>query len=249
MFKKTAVIYLFLLNILFCFSDESAHYILSKADEKRSPSYNEYKSEFEIITIENKTVTEHNKLRVFIKKDNEQYSSIAFFETPASQKGRKMLMVGTDTWLYVPGSRNPVRISASQKLSGNASTGDILSVNYSNDYTPVIIGYETINDIETVKLELTASKTGVTYYKIILWIDKNSYKSVKAEYYTRSMKLLKTGYFRKYEIYNGKEICTEILIADGISNDKITIIKNSGFTKTALKTAYFQHELLKDLNL
>ncbi|HBD94943.1 MAG: hypothetical protein A2015_08300 [Spirochaetes bacterium GWF1_31_7] len=240
---------LIVINSTLCFGIDDPASILKKVDDTRGPSFSTYQTTIEVITTEKKVITEQNKLTVIIQRGNDSVSSIAFFETPEDQKGRKMLMVGTDTWLYIPGSKKPVKISPAQKLSGNASTGDILSVNYSGDYTPSITGNEKIGNFDCVQLELIAAKKSVTYYKIILWVDKKEYKPVKAEYYTKSLKLLKTAYFRKFEMINNKEICTESIIVDAIFNDKVTIIKNYDFRKSDKTQSYFSKDFIKDVSL
>src|SRR4029079_1871267 len=42
-----------------------------------------------------------------------------------TQKGREVLAVGEKTWLLIPGASRPIQVSASQKLLGGASLGEI----------------------------------------------------------------------------------------------------------------------------
>ena len=52
------------------------------------------------------------------------HKSLVLMRSPAEQ-GQKVLMLGDDFWLLMPGSQRPIRITPTQKLLGDASTGDI----------------------------------------------------------------------------------------------------------------------------
>ncbi len=50
-------------------------------------------------------------------------------------RGRKFLMVGDKAWLIVPGSNNPIAVTANQRMLGAISFADIARVRLSRDYT------------------------------------------------------------------------------------------------------------------
>src|SRR4051812_13708880 len=52
------------------------------------------------------------------------------------EKGRHLLMLGDDMWIYLPDPSRPVRITPLERLSGDATNGDVARTNYSTDYTP-----------------------------------------------------------------------------------------------------------------
>ena len=70
-----------------------------------------------------------------------QRKSLVLMRSPAEQ-GQKVLMLGDDFWLLMPGSQRPLRITPSQKLLGDASTGDIATMSWSDDYTGAVVGEE-----------------------------------------------------------------------------------------------------------
>ena len=49
-------------------------------------------------------------------------------------KGRHLLMLGDDMWIYLPDTSRPVRITPLERLSGDASNGDVARTNYAVDY-------------------------------------------------------------------------------------------------------------------
>ncbi|MBA0084795.1 MAG: outer membrane lipoprotein-sorting protein, partial [Acidobacteria bacterium Pan2503] len=46
------------------------------------------------------------------------------FQSP-QEKGRHLLMLGDDMWIYLPDTSRAVRITPLQRLTGNASNGDV----------------------------------------------------------------------------------------------------------------------------
>jgi hypothetical protein len=75
---------------------------------------------------------------VFVQAD---HKSLVLMRSPAEQ-GQKVLMLGDDFWLLMPGSQRPLRITPSQKLLGDASTGDIATMSWSQDYNGTLAGEE-----------------------------------------------------------------------------------------------------------
>jgi hypothetical protein len=70
-----------------------------------------------------------------------QHKSLVLMRSPA-EAGQKVLMLGDDFWLLLPGSQRPLRITPMQKLLGDASTGDIATMSWAEDYTGTLVGEE-----------------------------------------------------------------------------------------------------------
>jgi len=69
------------------------------------------------------------------------HKSLVLMRSPAEQ-GQKVLMLGDDFWLLMPGSQRPMRITPMQKLLGDASTGDIATLSWAEDYAGQRVGEE-----------------------------------------------------------------------------------------------------------
>src|SRR5574343_1302408 len=67
--------------------------------------------------------------------------SLILFRSPG-EVGQKVLMSGDDFWMLLPGSARPMRITPLQKLLGDASTGDIATMSWAEDYGGSLIGEE-----------------------------------------------------------------------------------------------------------
>ena len=59
--------------------------------------------------------------------------SLVLMKSPA-EAGQKMLMLADQFWLLMPDTQRPLRITATQKLLGDASTGDVANMTWSEDY-------------------------------------------------------------------------------------------------------------------
>lgn len=111
---------------------------------------------------------------------------------PPRDKGQIMLQTGDNMWLYLPRINKAMRISERNSFSNSDfSNTDILNARLSDDYTPILLGEESLNDEETFKLELNAKSEDVTYAKIHYWIRKKDLFPVRRDYYTYSGYLLK----------------------------------------------------------
>ena len=127
-----------------------------------------------------------------------QRRSLVLMRTP-SEAGQKVLMLGDDFWLLLPGSQRALRITPSQKLLGDASTGDIATLSWADDYTGTLAGDGPCPAPEAARscrqLSLTATRKGVSYARIELWIGKARSEPVAAELYVQSDKLAKRARF------------------------------------------------------
>lgn len=128
-------------------------------------------------------------------KDNGD-KQLTIYVAPSRVKGDKILMVnGDDIWFYTP-KTDRVRHLASnakkQKVQGSDySYQDMEQRDYKKDFTSKLVGNEKVEGIECYKVEAIPTETGPNYSKIIYWIDKDKFISVKCEFYEDD-ELLKT---------------------------------------------------------
>lgn len=150
-----------------------------------------------------------------------EHRSLVLMQSPA-EKGQKVLMLGDDFWLLMPSSQRPLRITPLQKLLGDASTGDVATLSWSEDYSGELQGEERCGEQPCLKLTLQALRKGVSYQRILLWVGKTRHEPLRAELYVQSDKLAKTAEFR-YE-KNG-QLISEMLLQDALSQRKLTQVR------------------------
>jgi outer membrane lipoprotein-sorting protein len=155
-------------------------------------------------------------------------NSLAEYMAPPRVKGRMLLMLDRNMWFLKPDLKKPVPISPRQKLSGNASNGDIASTNYAGDYKAESVSNETVNGKECYALNLVSTTKKATYDRIRYWIDKERNVGVKAEFYTVSGKLLKTAMFEYGNTLQLDEetrpFISKMVITDAVVRENITTL-------------------------
>ena len=119
-------------------------------------------------------------------------------------KGRHLLMLGDDMWIYLPDTSRPVRITPLERLSGDASNGDVARTNYAVDYTAAYVRDEKVGEEECYVLDLTARRKGATYQRILYWVRVEDARPVRAEFYLTSGKHIKSATFDEYAPFGGK---------------------------------------------
>lgn len=178
-----------------------------------------------------------------------QFASLLRFVQPARDTGKLMLKSGNDLWFFDPGTKASVRISPQQRLMGQASNGDVVTVNFARDYKASLAGEESIQDGErknrrTYKLMLAGSTDDAAYSTIELWVDADNNAPLKARFFADSGRLLKTAYYRRFQQQLGAERPTETVIIDGLNPQAVTIVRFSDFTARNIPATWFQRDFL-----
>jgi len=144
------------------------------------------------------------------------------------EKGRHLLMLGDDMWVYLPDTSRPVRITPLERLSGDASNGDVARTNYAADYTPVYLREEKVGDVNCHVLELTARRKGATYQRILYWLRAEDARPVRAEFYLTSGKHIKSATFDDYAQFGGKTLLRRLTLYDEIRHNSHSVLDYSG---------------------
>jgi hypothetical protein len=198
--------------------------LLAAADRYRSGA-DALQVETEVtVTGRDGTVEKERRYTVFTQS---QRRSLVLMRTPA-EAGQKVLMLGDDFWLLMPGSQRPLRITPSQKLLGDASTGDIATMNWADDYGGSLVGEEACPAPDAPRscrhLSLTANRKGVTYARIELWLGKARHEPVAAELYVQSDKLAKRARFVMDKPVAPTRV-DEMLLQDTLGTHKTTRVR------------------------
>ena len=119
---------------------------------------------------------------------------------PARDRGRDLLMMGEEMWAYIPNLKRSVRVSLSQKLTGQAANGDISRMRWAEDYSSRIESEESAEWV----IALEARKKGLTYERLRVWVSKKDFRPVRAEYLTAAGKVLKRARFEGYQQMAGR---------------------------------------------
>ena len=155
------------------------------------------------------------------------------------EKGQHLLMLGDDMWVYLPDTSRPIRITPLERLSGDASNGDIARTNYAADYAPVYVRTEKVGVDDCYVMELTAKRKGATYQRILLWVRVLDARPVKAEYYLTSGKHIKSATFDEYMTVGGRTQLRRFTLYDEIRHNSHSVLEYSGIAPRELPDKLF----------
>ena len=155
------------------------------------------------------------------------------------EKGRHLLMLGDDMWVYLPDTSRPVRITPLERLTGDASNGDVARTNYAVDYSPVYLHDEKVGAVACHVLELTAKRKGATYQRILYWVRAEDARPVRAEFYLTSGKHIKSATFDEYEPFGGKILLHKLTLYDEIRHNSHSVLEYSGAVQRELPDKLF----------
>ena len=164
-----------------------------------------------------------DKQRRYTTFSQSGHRSLVLMRSPA-ERGQKVLMLSDDFWLLMPSSQRPLRITPTQKLLGDASTGDIATMRWSDDYTAEVVGEERCGEVACIHLVLTAARKGVTYQRIGLWVGAARHEPLRADLYVQSEKLAKQARF-VMDRPDAPTAMTGMVLTDQLANGRETRVQ------------------------
>jgi hypothetical protein len=173
--------------------------IMLRVDDR--PDGDDRKSLMRMILI-NKRGHKRERLILSYSRDyGKDTKNIMYFKIPADVKGTGFLSweyddpsKDDDRWLYLPALKKVRRISGSSKndyFMGSDFTYDDMGGRSGDEDNHTLIKEESVGQKSCWVIQSVPIKKDYMYSKVIHWIDKESYFSVKAEFYDRSGNLLK----------------------------------------------------------
>jgi outer membrane lipoprotein-sorting protein len=197
---------------------------------------------------------DQDQLVVYAKEDpaTRQFRNLVRYVEPPRDAGKMALFDNHNLWFYDPSSKASVRISPQQRLIGQASVGDVLTVNFVVDYAATLLGDETIADVERQQrlcwhLDLKAATDTAIYNRVEYWVEHGSFHPVKAEFYSDSGRLLKILYYRGYQEQLGALRPSEAVIIDAVDSSLVTSIRFGDLRFQDIPEAWFQRDYLPRL--
>jgi len=159
---------------------------------------------------------------------------------PVRDRGRDLLMLNEDMWAYIPNLKRAVRVSLGQKLTGQAANGDISRMRWSGDYAPSL-EKDSATDWQ---LLLKATKKGLTYEQVRVWIQKKDFRPLRAEYLSLQGKPLKLATYQAYKPLAGRERPSEIEIKDAVRSETRSLIQIQSMEIRKIPASAFQQSNL-----
>lgn len=223
---------------------ERAQSILEKSDRIRFP-----RESFEVeVSITSKSAgsdaEEARRYRILSKGND---NTVVMITEPAAERGQIMLMKGRDLWVFLPRVSQPVRLSLSQRLTGQVANGDLARSNFTGDYTPRLLRTETLDGQRYHVLELDAVDRAVTYHKVLYWVRAGDFRPHRAEFYALSGRLLKVCRYENYRPVLGIMRPTRLVMQDAVRKGAESVLDYSAMKPRDLPDKVFTKDYLKNL--
>ena len=218
--------------------------ILRQVDEIRNPQ-EDYSIGVKVKSLKPGKSPTESALQVFVKgRDNALVQTLS----PATDRGRVLLMKQTAMWVYLPTIAKPLRIPLRERLLGEVSNADIARANFTGDYDGVLETTEQTATGEFYVLKLSARNQEVPYAAVKLWAETKSFRPFQAEFYGLSGKLLKTCLYREYKEFGGKIRPTRLVMNDPLIKEQYTVIDYHNLKIEPIPEKYFTDDYLKKLS-
>lgn len=225
------------------FTAVDANELVAKADAIRFP-----RETFETeITITNYRDDQPGDVRRYQVLSRGNDHTIVLTLSPASERGQALLMRERDLWVFMPTVSQPVRLSLSQRLTGQVANGDLARANFAGDYQAEWTGTDVVDGIETHVLDLKARGRNVTYARVRYWIATEDERPIKAEFYAVSGRLLKTSRYEEFHELVGRERPTRLVLQDALREGEYSVLEYESMTLRDLPERMFTREYLRRL--
>ncbi len=224
-FFKIMLAILLWLNISVAGQEPDAKSIMEKALNKSTWKY--MQGDVELILINSQGQKRIRKIKMFSRKRTENESDMLMrFVAPPDVKNIAFLTIehsdGDDErYLYLPALRRVKRISSSGK-GGNFMSSDFTYYDIGkpklNDWTYKRLNDEKVDGKDCYKIECLPANDQIWkdtgYKKIIRWIRKDVYVTVRSQYFDKGMKEWKILEVPKIENINGVWFQTDMIMKD-----------------------------------
>ena len=227
--------------------------IVEAADKARNPQ-KPFQMTLTLVDYVHGKAQDSVTLGIHAKPDPQthQFRNLVRYLAPPRDEGKLVLLDASKMWFYDPSSKTSIRISAQQRLTGQASNGDVLTVNLAHDYAAKLSGEETIKDADHQErrawhLDLAAATGDAMYNRLEYWVEKDTYRPIKAKFYADSGRLLKIAYYRAFTEVLGAVRPTETVIIDAVDASLVTTVSASDFREQEIPDAWFQRDYLPRL--
>lgn len=187
------------------------------------------------------------QIKALTDKQGNKYS-MSVFTAPRREKGISLLTVAKNDnagtqYIYLPSSRRVKRVTSSNKASsfrGSEFTFEDLGGQNPQDYSFKTLRQEPCGEQQCFVVERTPKTGDSSYSKTNLWFDTDHYRPIKAVFYDKAGKELKTMSAVNYRHIDNKYWSPEQVIMANTQTGKSTkMVSLELKTNTGLKPKEF----------
>jgi len=180
---------------------------------------------------------------------------LSLVTAPARDKGQVFLKYGKDMWNYIPAINRRIKIPPSMMMQSwmgsDFTNNDLMKQNsIITDYTHRITGEENFGGHTCWKIELIPlPEAAVVWGKIVIWIARKNFNTLKMEFYDDHDKLIKTEIASRLKWMGGRLLPSHL---EMISNTKpgnktIIDIQHQEFNLKQINKGFFSIQNMQHL--
>lgn len=207
-----------MLGVFVSASASEVEAILKRADAFRMQE-SSAQTDTQVQTFKDGKLDKEKRYQVLSKAGGK---SLVLFRSPG-EVGQKVLVVGDDFWMLLPGSSRPIRITPLQKLLGDASTADIATMTWTGDYDGSVVREVEIDGVLCLELALEAKRKSLSYQRMVLHVAKRDYRPVHADLFAASNRKLKQARY-VVEQRDGRMAVTRMVLIDEVQSKRETVV-------------------------
>jgi hypothetical protein len=226
----------------------SALDIMTKADNIKEPA--DMISEMTMTLVDQKN---NKRVRSVLTARKGKDSTIMWFLSPPDEKGSSFLSIAengqTNMWIYLPAYKKTSMITSHGKkgvFMGSDFTFEDLEGRKLQNYTYKLLGTEKTGNYDCYKVESvpTAEYTDSGYTKVISWIWKEKFISLKDEYYNKLGVLKKIQTIDSLKEIKGYQLPAKVIMNDIEKNHKTIIDFTNIYVDSGIDTSIFNKRSL-----
>lgn len=171
---------------------------------------------------------------------------------PAQDKGQVFLKRHNEMWNWVPGISRIIRIPPSMMgqnwMGSDFTNNDLVKANsIVDDYTHTLLGNETVSGYDCYKIQLKPKPdAAVVWDKIVVWIAKDKYFLLKAEFYNEDGELVNRETQSNIKHFDDRDLPSKLVMTPVKEKGKETIFEFQQLHFNApLKESFFSQQNMK----
>jgi outer membrane lipoprotein-sorting protein len=154
--------------------------------------------------------------------------------------GKLLLVNGKDAWLVLPGTRNPIKIPRSHRVTGGFAVADVARTRFVEDYDAAVERSETLSGRVCDVLLLRAKKGRDPAFPVLrVWVDREEGRTRKVVFLLPSGKTAREATFDEWGTLRGVTTITRMTIVDALRTGT-TVVEYLDAEKAKLDDALFE---------
>lgn len=220
---------------------DMAKQILKLSDKNTNYSGTDFKADYTIVTDKpgsGKSVTS----AVMYRRDSASMFTIVI-KAPETDKGKGYVQFDKNIWFYDPRDKQFTYTSAKNKFQNSClNNSDLVPQTISDDYNIKEFKEVKLGKFDCIYYELSASKKGVDYPIVKLWVSKDDGLIRKKEDYSLSGQLLRTTAIPSYQKVENRFVPGGMLVVDNLRGTKIDGKMQYEKTQITISNVSFQKQ-------